>query len=141
MCDSGKYLFVEFELKSCVVFSWVWCEKCSGGFVCVYVKIVYGGPLVNFVEVWLKELLGLTMFSVGCCDCYIISVCCELNVFRWMWDVRSVNVEKGRRENSTLWYTSVDTFEFRVCVVVLSACLSSLDVVCNSFYDRVRDVC
>ena len=75
----------------------MWSEKCGGGFVCVYVKAVVGGPFMNVGEIWLYELLGLTVIGVRCCDCYVVSVCCELYVFRRVWNVRSIYVEEGRR--------------------------------------------
>ena len=44
-------------------------------------KIISGGPFIDFVEIWLNKLLGLTMFGVRCSDCYVISICCDLYVF------------------------------------------------------------
>ena len=104
-------------------------------------KVVGGGPFLDFVEIWLNNLLGCVGFGVRCNDCHIISICSEFYTFWWEWDVRGVNVEEGRRQNSTLWYSSVDAFEFRVSVVVLSTCLSSFDVICYEFYDCIWDIC
>ena len=56
-------------------------------------------------------LLGLAMFGVRCCDCYVVNTCCDLYVFWEEWNVRGVNVEQWR-QNSTLWYSSVNSFEF-----------------------------
>ena len=67
-------MIAEVERQSCAVFGWVWCEECSGSFVRVYVKVVGGGPFMNFVEIWLYELLGHMVFGMRCCDCYVISV-------------------------------------------------------------------
>ena len=32
------------------MFSWIWCKKCDGSFVCVYVKIISDGPFIDFYE-------------------------------------------------------------------------------------------
>ena len=134
-------MIAEFERQSCAVFGWIRCEECSGSFFCIYVKVVVGCPFVNFVEIWLYELLGLVVLGMTCCDCDVISVCGELYVFWRVWNVRGINVEESGRQDSALWYTSVDALEFRMCVVVFRACLSSFDVVCNEFDDRVWNVC
>ena len=39
-------------------------------------KVISGGSLVCFAKIWLNELLGLTVFGVGCSDCYVISIYC-----------------------------------------------------------------
>ena len=56
----------------------MWSEKCDSGFVCIYVKAVVSGPFMNVGEIWLYELLGLTVIGVRCCDYYVVSICCEL---------------------------------------------------------------
>ena len=75
------------------MFSWVWCKKCGGSFVCVYIKVISDGPFIHFAEIWLNNLLGLTVFGVCCSDCYVISICCDLYVFWREWNVRGVKVE------------------------------------------------
>ena len=32
--------------------------------VCVYMKIISGGPFIDFVKIWLNELLGPLVFGV-----------------------------------------------------------------------------
>ena len=56
-------------------------------------KVIGGGPLIDFEEIWLNELLGLTVIGMRCSDCYIISICCDVYVFWREWNVRSVNIE------------------------------------------------
>ena len=67
----------------------IYCEICPifGEMPCS------GGPFINFVEIWLNELLGLTVFGVRCSDCYVISICCDLYVFWGERNVRSVNIK------------------------------------------------
>ena len=62
-------------------------------FVCVYMKVISGGPFIDFVEIWLIKLLGLMVFGVRCSDCYVISICCDLYVFWGKWNVRGIDVE------------------------------------------------
>ena len=40
---------------------------------CFY-KVISGGSLMYFVKIWSNKFLGFTMFSVGCFDCYVISL-------------------------------------------------------------------
>ena len=51
-------------------------------FFCVFLKIVIF-VIIGFIKLWLNELFGLVMFGVGHCDCYVISICCDLYVFWW----------------------------------------------------------
>ena len=56
-------------------------------------KIINGVPFIYFVKIWLNELLGHRVFGVRCCDCYVISIYCDLYIFYGEWNVRGVNVE------------------------------------------------
>ena len=59
----------------------------------VYIKIISGGLFIDFVEIWLNEMSGLTVFGVRCSNCYVISISCDLYIFCREWNVRGVNVE------------------------------------------------
>ena len=57
-------------------------------------KITSGGPLMEFMEIWLNKLLSLKrVFGVRCSDGCVISICCDLYIFWGKWNVRGVNVE------------------------------------------------
>ena len=45
-------------------------------------KIISGGPFIKFLKIWFKSWLsGLMVFGVRCCNCYVISICCDLYIF------------------------------------------------------------
>ena len=44
-------------------------------------KVISDGPFIYFAEIWLNNLLGLTVLGVRCSDCHVISICCDLYVF------------------------------------------------------------
>ena len=74
------------------MFSWVWCKTYGCSFFCVYMKIISGGPFIDFVKIWLNELLGLRVFGLRCCDCYVITLCCDFVHLLSEWNARGVNV-------------------------------------------------
>ena len=49
----GVLLLVEFDCL--ILFSCIWCKKCGDSFGSVYMKIISGGPFIDFVKVWLNE--------------------------------------------------------------------------------------
>ena len=44
-------------------------------------KIISGGPFIDYMEIWLNKLLDLTVFGVKCCDCYVIKIYYDLYSF------------------------------------------------------------
>ena len=66
--------------------------ECSCSFICVYMKIISGFPFIDFGKICFNDLLGLTVFDVRCCDCYVIGICCDLHIFWEEWNIKSENV-------------------------------------------------
>ena len=83
--------YVQIDLLSCALLSCVWCKKCVGSFVCVYMEIISSGLFIDFMKIWLNEFLGLTVFGVRCSDCYIIISICMSFVGSGMLDVQMLN--------------------------------------------------
>ena len=82
-------------------------------------KIIIGGPLIDFVKIWLNEFLGFMVFGVKCCDCYVISICCDLYVFWGEWNVRDVDVLNNNVDRTLLCGSPVMIhLSLRVCFCV-----------------------
>ena len=68
----------------------VWREYGGCGFVWVELEVIFSGPLIDLVKVWLKVGLGCLVVCVGCCDVDVIGVCSKFGVWGWWRQVRGV---------------------------------------------------
>ena len=75
-------------------------------------NIISGDPFIHFVKTWLKEFLGIMVFSV---KAVIVMLSAYTMTYSSFGEVEFQYRIRNWRQNSILCYSNVDSFKFGEC--------------------------